>query len=366
LRHVKLCGVFFLLTVLSLSSLIMTQAASCQAQNKNVTYTLYFHNYSTLIQDSNGSFVAYNGADGATPTGTGSQVTLQSQITGTRDGWSYYSAVAIWAAPLQSDLHVKGTVTVTAYLSSKFSLSGLFSGGSYGFGLVDIDENNAEVNEFISEGPVAIGSNPFTQEPTRYSLSVNVDHVFKKGHAVGFAVGFGATVQGFDATIYFDSPNRNSGVTLPVEVAMTSQTFTVQSGGASSNVQVQSDSAVSDFQFDASTKQLKFKAQGIPYTTGSCIVAVPKTLMQAPFSVTCGGQQVQTQVSEDQTLTHISFMHTRTDETIIITSGDDPAASTATSVAPEYPAVTVFPVVVAVCVATLLTATFLWLRRNKK
>jgi hypothetical protein len=198
------------------SLLIITETPSCQAQTKTVNYTWYFHNNQVILRDNNGSFIAYDGVDGTMPSGSGSQVTLQSKITGNRDGWDYYSAVAIWAKPLDTDLHVKGTVSITAYISSTFKLTSLFSGGSYGFGVVDIDENNNEVIDFVTEGPIAIARNPFTKDPTQYSLTVPVDYVFKKGHSIGFAVGFGATVEDFEATIYFDSANTNSGVTLPV------------------------------------------------------------------------------------------------------------------------------------------------------
>ncbi len=218
---IKSCNVFFLIVLLALSSLILIAQPVCQAQTKIVTQKFYFHNHEVIQKDNNGSFIAYNGADKNAPSGIGSQVTLQSQITGTRDGWSYYSAAAIWATRLESDLHVKGTVTITAYLSSNFNLTGLFSGGSYGFGVVDIDENNNEVTEFISEGPISIGRNPFTKESAQYSLSVSVDYTFKKGHAIGFAVGFGATTKGFDATIYFDSPATNSAATVPLEETIT-------------------------------------------------------------------------------------------------------------------------------------------------
>ncbi len=214
---IKACCAFVLVVVIALSSLTITAPQLCSAETKIVNHTVYFHNYSVVLRDENGSFIAYNGADENNPTGSGAQVTLQSQITGTRDGWAYYSAVAIWATPLQTDTHVKGTVTIEAYISSKFSLTGLFSGGGYGFGVVDIDANNNEVQEFVTEGPISIGRNPFTQDPSKYSISINVDYIFKKGHSIGFAVGFGATVKGFEATIYFDSAARNSGANVPVE-----------------------------------------------------------------------------------------------------------------------------------------------------
>lgn len=222
MASIKTVNALILTAIIASSLLIITETQFCQAQTKTVNYTWYFHNNQIILRDNNGSFIAYEGVDEAMPSGTGSQVVLQSKITGNRDGWDYYSAVAIWAKPLETDLHVKGTVTITAYISSTFKLTSLFSGGSYGFGVVDIDENNEEVIDFITEGPIAISRNPFTKDPAQYTLDVPVDYVFKKGHSIGFAVGFGATVEGFEATIYFDSANINSGVTLSVVETMPS------------------------------------------------------------------------------------------------------------------------------------------------
>ena len=373
MKENRACKVFVLLLVLALSSIAAIQVPVGHAQTQVVNHSLTFHGYSVVLRDANNSFIVYDGADGAAASGGGSQVTLASQISGTRDGWSYWSAVAMWVIPLQNDVHVKGTVSIRGYISSTFSLSGLFSGGSYGFGVVDIDENNNKAAEFVSEGPIAIGKNPFTKEPAQYSLNVNVDYVFKKGHSIGLAVGFGSTVQGFDATVYFDSQSRNSGATLPVQETTTSQTFVAQSGGASHNVQIASTSAVSDFQYDAAAKRISFKAQGIPYTSGSCEVTVPKTLLQAPFKVSMGSQQLSASTSEDSTNTRLTFTHTRTSETLTIT-GDSGAYPTATAttpaststVVPEYPIAMHSLVVVGAFLVSMLVGVVLWLRKSSK
>jgi hypothetical protein len=366
--------ILVLLIILALSSIAAIPAPVCRAQTQVVNHSLTFHGYSVVLKDANNSFIVYDGADGVTPSGAGSQVTLESQISGTRDGWSYWSAVAMWVIPLQSDVYVKGTVSIRAYISSTFSLSGLFTGGSYGFGVVDIDQSNNKAAEFVTEGPIAIGRNPFTKEPAQYSLNVNVDYVFKKGHSIGLAIGFGATVQGFDATVYFDSQSRNSGATLPVQETMRSQTFVAQNSGASHNVQIISTSAVSDFQYDAAAKRIQFKAQGIPYTSSSCEVAVPKTLLQAPFKVTMGSQQLPASTSEDSTNTRIAFTHIRTSESISITgeSGTptSPTASTSptssSTVVPEYPIAVHSLVVVGAFLVSMLTSVVLWVFKSRK
>ncbi len=298
-------------------------SASAQAGSV-VNVPLTFHGYSIVLRDANGSFCVYDGADGAAADQvSATQVNLDSQISGQRQGYNYWSAVIMWATKLPMDLHVQGSVNVHAYISSTFKLSGLFSGGGYAMGIVDIDENNNEVKEFITEAPYTIGGNPFTATPTQYSLSTNVDYVFKKGHAIGFAVGLGATTQGFTATVYFGSQDRNSGATLPVAETMQTQTLSVDG----KTVSVTSNSAIENLQYDQTAKALSFLAQGISYTTGACSVSIPKTLMGTPFTVAQGSQSITATVNEDASNYQISFSHTRDAQTIRVV-GSAPTQTT--------------------------------------
>lgn len=241
-------------------------------------------------------------------------------------GYNYWSAVVMWVVQLPMDLHVSGTVNVQAYISSTSKLSGLFSGGGYAMGIVDIDENNNEVKEFITEAPYTIGSNPFDATPTQYSQSVNVDYVFAKGHAIGFVVGLGATTQGFSATVYFGSQDRSSGVTLPVVESTQTKTVTSDSNA----IAVSGNSAIEDLQYTKASKTVSFSAQGIDYTTGSCTVAVPKTLMQSPFTVTQGSQPITVTSTENSTYYQLTFSHSR-NSSIIKVVGSDPAQTTSPS-----------------------------------
>ncbi len=268
-----------LLLILSISCFFLVQQPNTKAQSSSniVDVPLTFHSHSLLLRDPNGSFCVYDGADGAAPTSaTPTQTNLVAQISGQQSGFSYWSASILWTIKLQSDLHVVGTVNVKAYISSTFQLSGLFSGGGYGMGLVDIDENNNEIKQFITQGPISIGSNPFTASPAEYSLNTNVDYIFKKDHSIGFAVGLGATVQGFTATVFFDSLDRNSGATLPVEDKSQSNSFTAITNGTSQNIVVVSDSAISNYEFNSASNSIRFKAQGINFTTGYCYASASK------------------------------------------------------------------------------------------
>lgn len=229
-------------------------------------------------------------------------------------GYNYYSAVAMWTVPLPMDLHVKGSVSIRAYISSSYQLGGLFSGGGYSFGVVDVDENNREVKEFLSSATYNLG-NPFTSTPTQYSQSVSIDYTFSKGHTLAFVVGLGATVQGFTASVYFGSADRASGATLPV--VQSTETTSIQTDMGT--VSVASDAAISNLQYDKNNHAITYTAKGIDYTPCTCTVSVPKALMQAPFTVTQGTKTLQATTSQNEDNYQISFSHTTDDSQLRVT-----------------------------------------------
>lgn len=299
---------------------IMDLQVAAQTNPQIVNLSLTFHPYAIILNDPNGSFCVYDGADGlAASSSIPTQVNLVSQISGQQTVYgisvNYWSAVMIWAVKLPKDLHVDGTVNIKAYISSDFPISGLMSGSGYGMGLVDIDENNNEVQEFVTQAPYSIGSNAFSPTPQQYSVSTDVDYVFKAGHSIGFAVGIGATAQGFTASVYFGSEDKPSGATLPVVDTIDNYSFTVDS----QTVSILSDSVISDFQYDSTGKYLQFKSQLISYTTGYCNLTIPKTLIQSPFTVTSGSQGLTSTLIETQNSYILSFTHVRDIDPIVVT-----------------------------------------------
>jgi hypothetical protein len=329
---------------LFLSSSFLCFPVSVEAQGTVSNLDLTFHGYSVLMSYSNGSLVAYDGVDGAPPTKTSAtKVDLNSQISGEQMGFTYWSGILIWATQLPMDLYVKGNVNVRAYISSTFPLSGFFSGGGYGMGLVDIDEKTNIVQQFLTQAPYTIGGNPFSSAPSRYSLDVPVDYVFKKGHWIGFAVGLGATTQGFTASVYFDSADRNSGATLPVLDVFQAQTALFDS----KMVAVTGNSVVKNIQFSSGSQTLSFLTEGIDFTPGRCTAAIPKSLMQPSFTVSQGSRSITASISENDTYYNLSFTHTRSSEPIHIvgsTSTPNPTPTpTSTSSATSHPSPTGVP-----------------------
>ncbi len=298
---------------LLIASFFLLEQPSVHSQSQGVTnFSLTFHGYSIVLKDQNGSFLVYDGADGAAPTSQNpTQANLISQISGQQIVYGmsvdYWSAVIIWAIKLPMDLHVYGTVNVKAYISSNFAISGLFSGSGYGMGIVDIDENNNEVQEFVTQAPYSIGRNAFTSTPIPYNVSTYVDYTFKAGHSIGLAVGLGATVQGFSATVYFDSLAFRSGATLPVVETVQSRSYNINS----QVVGVVSNSVISDFKYSAASTSIQFTTQGINYTEGYCNVSIPKDLMNPPFVVTQGSQRLDSTFTENSSYNELQFTNTR-------------------------------------------------------
>lgn len=224
----KIC--FLLIIMFALNFFNLFQNTFVQAQTEIMNQEVTFHHYSLDYKAINGSYYIYNGADPNKPRlQTAFQVSPNAQISGlvTTFGfeWLYWSGAIIWTYNLQDDLHVKGIVEMTVYMSSNDLFSGLFVGGGYGMGLVEMDRNRNEINRFLTEGDPTIGSNPLSPIPKAYSLSIPIDHIFSKENTLGFFVGVGGTKPGYNFTAYFDSTEKNSGAILPLVTSPNSTPF---------------------------------------------------------------------------------------------------------------------------------------------
>ncbi len=311
----------WVLGLLLWSCLLAVFPAEVKADAQVTTLPLTFHNYSVVLNEPNGSVIAFDGADGAPPAkSTADTATIKGEITGSYYGFSTYTGMVIWAVQLPCDVHVNGAVTIKAYISST-STAGM--GVGYGMGVADIDENYRNVKEFYTEGPQSMFSSPFTATPTAFSLSTNVDYTFKKGHAIGFFVGVGSTAQGFTATIHFDSADRASGATLPI--IESSDTQTVSAG--SNVISVSANSAIQNLQYDQTAQSTIFKALLIDSTTGTVTVEIPKTVLTTPFTVTQGSTTITPTVTETSNTYQIAFTHIRNDDSIKVVGTAIPATT---------------------------------------
>jgi hypothetical protein len=321
-----------MLGLLVASCLLAVIPPEVKAEAQVTTLPLTFHNYSVVLDEPNGSVIGFDGANGAPPAkSTADTANIKANISGSFYGFSTYTGMALWAVQLPCDLHVKGAVAIKAYISST---SNPGFGAGYGMGVVDIDENNKNVNEFYTEGPQSMFSSPFTGTPTAFSLSTNVDYTFKKGHAIGFFVGVGSTAQGFTATVYFDSADRPSGATLPIIEPSDTQTISV----GANVISVSANSAISSLKYDQTARTTIFKALLIDSTDGTVTIEIPKTVLTTPFTVTQGSKTITPTVTETSNAYQVAFTHTRNDDTIkvvgsAITTATDSPTPTPTSTA---------------------------------
>ena len=313
LRNIcRITILLFLITAMSLCNSSYAPHAHAQSTG-TVVEDMTFHYYSLLSKAENGSLFIYDGADAVGPRLTDAfATTLTAQTRGSYSGFTTWTAAVLWGIELQKDVHVSGTVEVRAYISSTFDDSGFgfLDGAGYGMGLAEIDrEGETLVQQFVTQGPQYWMQNPFTATPAAYTLTVDVDHVFKKGNYLGFFVGAGSTVQGFSFTVHFDSPNCNSGASLPIVDQTETFLFNPVWEGNTYEVVATSNSVLSNFAFDGSSRAISFDLWGIRGTSGHCQVSVPKTLLEGPFTVYLDSQQITPTITESATHSSIALTY---------------------------------------------------------
>jgi len=183
---------------------------------------LFFHDRAQIYRSENGSITVYDGADEEPPLDTEATVTgLRCEIM-QQVPYSFFSVTAFvgvvsWVTqPLSQDYIVDGTVTVYIWLSSS-DVNVAASG--YAFGVTDLDEKNNVVGEPFYNYIYNAGK-VISDEPTEYSLSMRINHVFGAGRRLGFQVLIGSTTQGWSAYVHFDSPDRNSRAELSSTVLL--------------------------------------------------------------------------------------------------------------------------------------------------
>lgn len=130
------------------------------------------------------------------------------------EGYNIYIGLVGWITqPLTEDLHVLGEVTISCWMSSSEEV-GFWDGSGYLMGLVELDANSEIVwPETLMEGLGAEGGQGklIAYDPTMYTITIqDVDHVFRAGNSIMFIVGAACTIQGWTASVYFDSIERAS------------------------------------------------------------------------------------------------------------------------------------------------------------
>jgi len=177
----------------------------------------FYHNRSETYRNENESIFMFDGADIESPLGTDAarvllRCAIMRQIQYLFSTYTAYVGVVQWTTPpLSEDYIAGGTVTMFAWLSSE-DVAPQISG--YGMAIADLDENGDVIGDLFYNYNYATGK-AISTNPTEYTISVNINHVFLKNHRLAFEVIVGSTTQGWTANVYFDSPDRNSRAVLP-------------------------------------------------------------------------------------------------------------------------------------------------------
>jgi hypothetical protein len=218
-RFLLLCA----LTGLLFTSIIQQLQTPLSRAATITNVPLTFHAYQEII-DNNSSYI-YDGVDGCAPQlSLAHATTVEAHIHGTIDyppfvyNMSFWNGQVTWnlTQPLSADLHVQGMINMSVWVSSTDELNGFFTGSGYGGAITDLDDMGNVVQIFEFPFAEKQGANIFSPTPTEYHMSLDLDYIFAQDHTILFSFGFGANVEGLTATIYFDAPDRHSGVILPV------------------------------------------------------------------------------------------------------------------------------------------------------
>jgi len=113
------------------------------------------------------------------------------------------------------------------------------------------------------------------------------------------------------------------------------------------NVDVISNSTVSEFSFNPENAQIQFKVDGETGTTGFCRVTSPKDLLDAEdnWIVLVDGTAVTAIVNEDTNNTYLYFTYQHSTKTVEIIG---------TTVIPEFPSWTILPLLLAATLGTTI------------
>ena len=210
--------IFFLLLVLLTPLTLKIDVTHSIKGATSTDVTLYFHYSPENNLSKNQSIYVFSGASSLQPNkATATQIVLKTNIRFPYSGITAWIAYISWfTGPLQSDYHLKGTVDIEVWMNSVDSIS-LFGGSGYGAGVIDLDENTNLVWNTSLSYKFGVGK-IISNNPSLYKFTIeNVDHLFSKGHTLGFIIGIGSTKQAWEVNVYFDSPSMNSRAVIPVD-----------------------------------------------------------------------------------------------------------------------------------------------------
>ncbi len=188
---------------------------------ESVGNLFYFHDTSILYRNDNSSLTVIAEANLEPPNNSVTKtaaVAANIRNATTPFGTIWVGSVGWVSQPFSEPEVLNGVITVTAWLSSNDS-SPPFSG--IGAGVTIIDSHDKLVGQPVYSYSYGQGS-VLTSQPSSYQFNLNINRSVQQDQRFVFAVGLGATAQGWKMTVYFDSLQYPSRAAMPgnVQVAV--------------------------------------------------------------------------------------------------------------------------------------------------
>jgi parallel beta-helix repeat protein len=117
--------------------------------------------------------------------------------------------------------------------------------------------------------------------------------------------------------------------------------------GTAYSVDTVSNSTLSNFTFNPSTKTLTFNATGTNGTMGFCRVTIPLSLMSGEWTVTVNGTSIPYSIITDANCTYVFFTYHQSTETVQITS---------TNAVPEFQPYMLLPLLMMITLLTVVVS----------
>ncbi len=188
---------------------------------KSVGNLFYFHDTSILYRNDNSSLTVIAEANLEPPNNSiAKTIEIAANIRNatTPFGTIWVGSVSWVSQPVSKPQVLDGSITVTAWFSSNDSPPP-FSG--IGAGITIIDSQGNLVGQPVYAYSYGQGS-VLTNQPSSYQFNLNINRSVQHGQRFVFAVGLGATAQGWKMTVYFDSLQYPSRASMPgnIQVAV--------------------------------------------------------------------------------------------------------------------------------------------------
>lgn len=211
-------GIQFVQITLSALVIVGCLLAPVSAQ-ESAGNLFYFRDNSVLYSNDNSSLTVVAEASFEPPNSSVNKATLVAaniRNATTPLGTIWVGSVSWVSQPFAQFQELHGAVTITAWLSSDDSpppLSGI------GAGITIIDSQNNIVGQAVYSYSFSQGS-VLTNQTKSYEFKVNIDRSVQPNERIVFAVGLGATRQGWKMNVYSDSLQYPSRAEMPENVVV--------------------------------------------------------------------------------------------------------------------------------------------------